>query len=529
MASVKNLSRIGAACKVSRRRFLEGSAALGISLAAAGRISAPARAAGPNKGGHIRIGAAGGSTTDSLDPGTFNDSFMRLVSAAFRNNLVEIDPSGNAIGELAETWETSPDAARWTFKLRKDVEFHNGKTLDSADVVASLNYHRGPNTKSAAKALMDQISDIEAEDPDTVVITLESGNADLAAMMSDYHLNILPAKDGAIDPQDPVGTGGYVLDAFDPGVRADLKRNPNYWKEGRAHFDSAEVLGIADPTARSNALVGDSVDVINRVNFKIAELLAKRPDVKVEEITGSLHYTSPMLTDTPPFDDNNVRLALKYSVDRQALVDTILRGHGQVGNDNPIGPAYRYFAADLPQREFDPDKARFHLKQAGLSNLKVQLSAADSAFDGAVDTAVLYREHAAKAGIDIEVVREPNDGYWSNVWKQKPWCMAYWAGRPTADWMFSQEYAADAPENDMRWKHPRFNELLVAARAELDEAKRREMYREMQLIVRDEGGVLIPMFANYIWATSDKVAHGEEVAANYDLDGEKVLERWWFT
>jgi peptide/nickel transport system substrate-binding protein len=125
------------------------------------------------------------------------------------------------------------------------------------------------------------------------------------------------------------------------------------------------------------------------------------------------------------------------------------------------------------------------------------------------------------------VVREPNDGYWSNVWMAKPWCMCYWGGRPTEDWMFSTAYAASATWNDTFWKHGRFNKLLLEARTELNEAKRREMYVEMQTIVSNEGGVVIPMFNNHLFAMSTKVQHGE-MAGNWDLDGYKALERWWF-
>jgi peptide/nickel transport system substrate-binding protein len=234
-----------------------------------------------------------------------------------------------------------------------------------------------------------------------------------------------------------------------------------------------------------------------------------------------------MRTDTPPFDNNDVRLALKLALDRKAMLQTVLRGHGVPGNDHPIGRSNRYHADDLPQREYDIDKAKFHLKKSGLGSLKVDLSAADAAFAGAVDAAVLYREHAAKAGIEINVVREPNDGYWSNVWLKKPWCAVYWSGRPTEDWMFSTAYAAGAPWNDSFWEHERFNKLLIEARAELDESKRRAMYVEMQTIVRDEGGVVVPMFNSDVKALSTKIGH-EQLGANLDLDGLRAVERWWF-
>jgi peptide/nickel transport system substrate-binding protein len=292
-------------------------------------------------------------------------------------------------------------------------------------------------------------------------------------------------------------------------VRATFKRNPNFWKEGHAHFDEAEVLTIVDVAARTNALTTGEIDMMDRCDIKTVHLLERRPELRVEETSGTAHYTFAMRTGTSPFDSNDVRLALKYGLDRETLLQTILRGHGYLGNDHPIGKSNRFFASELEQRAYDPDKAQFHLKKAGLDKLEVSLHAADAAFPGAVDAAVLYKEHAANAGITIKVVREPNDGYWSNVWMQKAWSAVYWSGRPTEDWMFSTAYAAGASWNDTFWTHDRFNTLLVEARSELDEARRRVMYGEMQRIVRDEGGVVIPMFNNYVFAMNRKVQHGQ--------------------
>lgn len=160
--------------------------------------------------------------------------------------------------------------------------------------------------------------------------------------------------------------------------------------------------------------------------------------------------------------------------------------------------------------------------------MTIDLSAADAAFGGAVDASVLYKETASRAGININVVREPDDGYWSNVWMQKPWCACFWSGRATEDWMFSTAYEQGVPWNDSFWDHERFNKLLVEARALLDPDKRRELYYEMQVIVRDEGGVPIPMFANWVDASSTKLAHGEHLGNLWQLDGARLAERWWF-
>jgi peptide/nickel transport system substrate-binding protein len=235
-----------------------------------------------------------------------------------------------------------------------------------------------------------------------------------------------------------------------------------------------------------------------------------------------------MDTRVAPFNDNNVRQALKYAIDRQEMVNKVLNGFGEVGNDHPIGRSNRFHAAELEQHTYDPDKAKHYLKQAGLDSLNVSLSAADAAFTGAVDAGVLYSESAKAAGINIEIVREPNDGYWSNVWMKKPWCAVYWGGRPTEDWMFATAYASGVPWNDTFWEHERFNKLLAEARSELDEEKRREMYAEMQGIVSNEGGTVIPMFASYVMAHSTAIATPEKVGANWTLDGFRAVERWWF-
>jgi peptide/nickel transport system substrate-binding protein len=316
-----------------------------------------------------------------------------------------------------------------------------------------------------------------------------------------------------------------VLKEFEPGVRFFGTRNPNYFKADRAWFDEFEMLSIVDPTARTNALTTGEVDTIDRADLKTAHLLARKPGINLKEVTGTKHYTFPMLVDVAPFDDNNVRLALKYALPRKEIVEKVLFGHGVVGNDHPIAPSNPFHASSLPQRKYDVDKARFYAKKAG--GIKVKLSAADAAFPGAVDAAVLYKEYAAAAGIEIEVVREPNDGYWKNVWLKKPWGACYWGGRPTEDWMFSTTHYSGADWNDTHFKNEQFDKWLIEARAETNQNKRRQLYYEMQKMVSDEGGTVVPMFANFVFAAHKNVQHGT-MAGNWMMDGNKFHERWWF-
>lgn len=526
MSEIDRLQKQLASGRISRREFMSRMAAIGAAAAAPGAMFSSPAFAQPKKGGHFKIGIGQGSTTDSLDPATYVDTYMQTIGNAIYSYLAVVDNEGNAVGDLAESIEPSPDAKVWTCKLRSGVEFHNGKSVTPEDVIASYRHHMGDDSESAAKSLLASVEDIRA-DGNNVVFTLTEGNADFPYIMTDYHIGIMPSKDGKVeDPTSGIGSGGYMVETYDPGVKSILKRNPNFYNDAEAHFDSIESLVIKDVAARTTALTTGEIHAMNRCDLKTVHLLKRNANIEVLAVTGTQHYTIPMITTQAPFDDNNIRMALKHGIDREAIVQTVLRGFGQVGNDHPIGPSQKYYNKDLPQRGYDPDKAKYYLKQAGLDSLKVDLSAADAAFAGAVDTAVLYKEHAAKGGIEINVVREPDDGYWSNVWMKKPFCMCYWGGRPTEDWMFTTAYAEGASWNDTFWSHKRFNELLVSARAELDEEKRRAAYYEMQEICSNEGGVIVPMFASYVMAMSKDIGL-PKVAANWDLDGLRCMTRWW--
>ena len=510
---------------VSRRRFLGTASAVAavssMPLLIGGRAQAQ-----PKKGGTMRMGKAHGQTTDTLDPGTYENGFMIAMAHMYQGHLTEVGADGALVPQMAESWEASADASTWTFSLRKGVAFHSGKALTAEDVIASLNHHRGEETKSAAAPIVKPITNLTAPDDHTVVIELDGGNADFPFILSDYHLCIGPATDGKVDWATGDGCGAFKIETFEPGVQAKLSRNDNHWRG--ANFDAIEMLALVDPTARTSALIQGKVDAIDRIDLKTVDLLKGAPTVDVHSVAGTQHYTFAMSCNKPPFEDVNVRLALKHGINREQLVDKILRGYGVVGNDHPIGQGQRYYNGDLAQTPYDPDKAKFYLKEAGLDSLTVDLSAADAAFSGAVDAAILYKEAAAPAGITINVTREPNDGYWSNVWMQKPFTAVYWGGRPVEDQMFSTAYESGVAWNDTFWSNARFDELLLAARAELDDAKRREMYFEMQTILNQDGGVIIPMFASYVFATSKKVGHGDQFGSNWDLDGERWAERWWF-
>jgi peptide/nickel transport system substrate-binding protein len=197
-------------------------------------------------------------------------------------------------------------------------------------------------------------------------------------------------------------------------------------------------------------------------------------------------------------------MALKLAIDRDAMMQTILQGYGSVGNDFPISKSYPYFPADIEQRKYDPEEAKSYYQKSGHSG-PILLQVSEVAFPGAVDAATLYQQQAAKAGITIEVKKEPGDGYWDQVWNKQPFCASYWGGRPTQDGMYSTAYFSKADWNDTRFVDEDFDKMLLQARGELDEAKRAQLYHDMAIKVRDTGGLILPMFNDFIDAHTDKV------------------------
>ncbi|UTW08220.1 ABC transporter substrate-binding protein [Pseudomonas benzenivorans] len=497
---------------------LIGSAPAFGSMTSTGRTYTPAV-----KGGKLTMAVSGGSTTDSLDPATYNEIYIGTVGHAVANNLVEIGPDRTPIPELATSWESSDGAKRWVFNIRQGVTFHNGKPLTPADVVYSLNRHLGESSTSIAKGVLAGVTSITAKD-NSVIITHETGDADMPVILGDYHLQIVP--EDFRDWGKMIGTGAYMVEEFEPGVRFRGRRNPNYWKADRGWVDEVEVLFLADAIARTNALISGEVMIIDRVDTKIVDRLKSISKFQLIEGQGGRYATSVMDVRTPTFADKNVRLAIKYGVDRQAIVDRVFQGYASLGNDHPIPSVDPFHHSELKQRTYDPDKARFHLKEAGLEKLDISLSTADAAYPGAVDTAVLMKEAGKAAGININVVREPNDGYWSNVWMKKPYCISNWTTRPTPGMMFQVAFACGTPWAEAFWCHEKFEQLMLAAKVETDFAKRKQMYWDMQEIVHMDGGNSIFAFATELDAYADNVQGPAADGADRMMGG-RAIERVW--
>ena len=489
---------------MSRRDALRGLAAGGMLATSAGGLlvyPGAALAQAPKKGGRIRVAAGAGSSADTLDPAKGSNMADYVRHYMFYSCLTTIDAKLAPQMALAESI-TSKDGALWTVKLRKDVRFHDGKALTSADVVYSLLRHKNPATGSKAKALADEFEEIKATGPNELQIKLSSPNVDLPALLATSHFSII--KDGTADFSTAVGTGPYKCKEFKPGVRSVGVRNEEYWKPGKPYLDEIEYFAIPDEAARVNALLSGDVQLINGINPRSARTVTAAPGYTLfESQTG--HYTDLILRDNlGPVKNPHFVLAMKHLLDRDQILKASMRGFGRIANDQPVQPTNRFYLAGLPQRKFDLDKAKFHLQKSGMAGMTLPVVASTAA-GGSVDMAQIIQLGAQKAGLNLDIKRMPTDGYWSTHWAKHPMSFGNIGPRPTVDLMFSLFYKSSSPTNVSGWKNEKFDQLLDLARGETDEAKRKQMYGDMQVLVHEQCGVGIPMFINSVDGFTNKL------------------------
>lgn len=507
-------------------RVLAGTGMMAFTGGGLLSVSASALAAEtPKKGGSIRVAYDAGSVSDTLDPavGSTGSDYIRFFM--FYSGLTQLDESLTPQMNIAESVSSS-DAKTWIIKLRKGVTFHDGKPLAPADVVYSLMRHKNPQTASKVKTLADQFADITASGPNEVTMTLDVPNADLPVILATPQFVIV--KDGTTNFSTAVGTGPYKVKSFKPGVSTIGVRNDNYWKAGQPYLDQIELVSISDNAARVNALLAGDVHLINSVDPRSTQRIASTPGYAVKETKSGLYTDLIMRRDNTLTGNPNFVMGMKNLFDREQIRTAVFRGYAVTGNDQPIPPGHRYFNASLPQRKFDLDKAKFYMQKAGAVGPALPPIYATTDANGSIEMAELMQQTAAKIGVNLVVNRVPGDGYWSNHWMKHPLGFGSINPRPSADVLFTQFFKSDAPWNESGWKDPRFDQLLLSARAETDEAKRKAMYGEMQVLVADQGGIGIPSFISLLDA-NDKRLKGLGSIPTGGMMGFSFAEHVWWT
>ncbi|MBB3773765.1 peptide/nickel transport system substrate-binding protein [Angulomicrobium tetraedrale] len=482
---------------LSRRSILQGAAAASGSLLLSGLQ--PARAATPARGGQALIAFQSAGPADTLDPVRQTSDIDVNRATQIYDTLTRLDPARRPQPLLAEAFEPGkPDATEWIFRLRKGATFHNGKTVDADDVAYSLKRHVGPDSPSAIKSAMAQIAEIRPEGESGVRIILSAPNAEFPALLCDPRAAIVPA--GQVDFLKPIGSGPFKVEEFRPGERARFVRFADYWAADHIHLDAIETFSIPDPLSRLNALLAGEIHFAVGIDIKSLALLEKSPVAKPVLARSGQVVDIAMMIDHAPFDNVDFRTALKLLQDRQKVVDTVYKGYAQIGNDHEVAPNDPVYCADIPVRAYDPDKARFHLQKAGLTNVELDLYTSTGSGPGAVEQALLLQQTARPAGVKLNIKQVPADGYWKSTWMKHPLFSSQWNVRPNSDTLWSTLHHSGSSSNETQFKSERLDNLLATARAELDETKRRGHWCDLQRLVHEEGGNLVSAFPDYLHA-----------------------------
>ncbi len=498
---------------LTRRQFLVGAAGVAATssgLVACGSSSStsttqPTTTGKPKRGGNFRLGVTGGGSKDIFDGQniTTKPDQARLVSAF--ETLLTFDDDYQLTNEgLAES-VTADTSTQYTIKLRKGVEFQDGKTMTADDVIYSLQRigtQKNGLTGFAATASMD-VAGLKKMDDYTVRLPLKTADSTIPQTLASYTFGIVPVGYKAY-PAPQIGTGPYKLKSFSPGQQSVSERNPNYWRSGQPYFDTVTVVDFADSTAQVNALLGGQIDAMTDLPASQVQVLQSHQLSALISKTGGW-VPLCMAIDMPPFDDVRVRQAMRLMVDRQGMVDQIASGYGFVANDlySPFDDGYDH---SLPQRQQDFAQAKSLLKAAGKEGLTVDLHTTNGAA-GMVSLATVFATQAKGADVTINVKNDPN--YYGDAYLKLAFSVDFWGTRGYLN-QVQQGSLPTSPYNETHWppksgEGSNFASLYQQALAATDSSKRIELEHEMQKLEYDSGGYIIPFFGSLIDGYSPKV------------------------
>ena len=498
-----------------RREFLRGIAAAGAVAGAGGLLAGcggssagstrpPAGASGPTRrGGNLRLGLTGGSSSDTVDPHkslTYIDT-SRLQS--LYQPLVQLNSQAEIEYVLAESITAHRGSlSQWVIRLRPGVTFHDGKDFSAADVLYTFQrifsndftgkFGLGPIDLARTKAL----------DKLTVLVQLTKPFSSFVEQLAAFWYNLYIAPAG-FSPARPVGTGPFVYQSFTPGQRSVFTRNPHYWKSGLPHVDTLTIIDFSDNTTLQDALSTGVIDGAGALDGPQIASLATTSGIKTVVSHSGEIIPFTMRVDQPPFNDVNVRQAMRLLTDRPQLIDSALDGYGVVANDlfSPFDPDFdhslvRPAQGDIPQ-------AKFLLKKAGQENLTVTLTTSAVA-TGTVAMATVLAAQAKAAGVTIKISNVPSGVFFGPDYLKWTFGQDYYNYYPYLA-QVAESMLSASPFNETHTSNARYTSLYNQANATADPSLRKEILREMQVFDFNEGGYLIPAYIDVLDAYSDKV------------------------
>lgn len=527
----------GEAPGMGRRDFLRGIAVTGAVTSAGGLLvacggsstSSPSAAASskPKRGGNLKIGLSGGSSSDTLDPhqgltymdtGRFEALYQPLVkldsTAAIENVLAEsITPHNGSLSE-------------WIIKIRPGVTFHSGKDLTADDVVYTIQRIINNGFSGSHFFGPTDVKNVKALDKLTVQVPMTSPFGSFVDQLAGgwYYLYVVPT---GFNGKKFDGTGPFVYQSFTPGQRSVFVRNKNYWKAGLPYIDTLTMIDFSDNAAVQDALVTGSIQAAGQLDPPQIPALANTSAVHpVASRTGQFKPFT-MRIDQAPFTDVRVRQALRLLVDRQQLIDSALDGFGIVASD-VFAPYDPDFDKSL-HRQQDIPQAKSLLKKAGMESMTVQLTTSAVA-TGMVAMATVLAEQAAAAGVTIKIHQVDPGTFFGANYLSWTFSQDYYSYAPYLNQVAQSFLGSGSPFNETHSNNSHYISLYNQANATTNASARKQILYEMQQFDFNEGPYIIPTFMDTLDAYSKKIKGYS--TANQRAVGEPMsnwdMEHFWF-
>ncbi len=449
-----------------------------------------------------------------IDPLTVGDTGGVCLLSQAGEYLANSDPDLHLEPALAESWQPNSDGTVWTFKIRRQVRFHDGRMLTAADVVATMDRLADPaNGSIALSAFAGTLSKggARAVDEYTVAFHLDAPNGSFPYLVSsdNYNAIILPADYAGNFERAFNGTGPFKLERYVSKAHASFVRNENYWggraSVGRVRFDFYDSI-----QAQVLAMQGGQLDVLLHVPVQGSQALLTDPQLRIVSLKSSAHEQVHLRTDRGPFADKRVRRALALCLNRENLVRGMFRGRAELGNDSPFAPIFPATDPAVPQRKEDLAQAKELLAQAGVANgFKARLTA--ERFQEIPDYAVVIQNAARKIGVDLTLAVEDQSAYFGRAvfgasdWLDSEMGIEDYAHRGVPNTILTASLGSRGNFNAAHFKNADYDRLAASYIAALDPASQREAAGRIQRLLLEETPLIIAYFYDWLSVTAKEV------------------------